>query len=354
MGESGLRVLVVDDEPAIRRFLHSALTSHAHSVFEASGGQEALSLVVTHRPDLVILDLGLPDMDGIEVTRRLREWTSIPIIILSVRGAESDKIAALDAGADDYLTKPFGAGELMARMRVVMRHVAPEADDAVFSSGELTVDLARRLVAVGGEGDPAHPHRIRPAPAPGHTCRQGADSHPTPAPGVGAGLRAGSPHPACERQQPAAKARTGPFPAALSHHRARRRVPSTHRSTRARLSARRCGRRRLWSGPALLDAKRPRPRRSRTRPLLHHVGPEVRPHQRLASGFSRPPPATFGNEAFRRRWKLPTQRHVLFAAGRSRTSATTAARVVRGTGPHAQGLEPQEGWDQVRQRGARR
>jgi len=151
MSESGLRVLVVDDEPAIRRFLHSALTSHAHSVFEASGGQEALSLVVTHRPDLVILDLGLPDMDGIEVTRRLREWTSIPIIILSVRGAESDKIAALDAGADDYLTKPFGAGELMARMRVVMRHVAPEADDAVFSSGELTVDLARRRVAVGGK-----------------------------------------------------------------------------------------------------------------------------------------------------------------------------------------------------------
>jgi len=146
MSDDGLRVLVVDDEPAIRRFLHSALSAHGHTIFDAASGQEALARVVADRPDLVILDLGLPDMDGIEVTRRLREWTSLPIIILSVRGEEGDKIAALDAGADDYLTKPFGAGELMARMRAVMRHVAPMADDAIFSTGELTVDLARRRV----------------------------------------------------------------------------------------------------------------------------------------------------------------------------------------------------------------
>ncbi len=150
MDESKLRVLVVDDEPAVRRFLRASLTGHGNEVYEAVTGQEALSAAVAHHPDLIILDLGLPDMEGIEVTRRLREWTRIPIIILSVREHETDKVDALDAGADDYLTKPFGVGELLARMRAAMRHTVQPATEPVFTTGELTLDLERRLVTMAG------------------------------------------------------------------------------------------------------------------------------------------------------------------------------------------------------------
>ncbi len=150
MNESGPRVLVVDDEPAIRRFLHTSLSAHGYTLFEACTGQEALSAVIAHRPDLIILDLGLPDMDGIEVTRRLREWTQIPIIIVTVQEQESAKIAALDNGADDYVTKPFGMGELLARMRVALRRAAPAATDPVFTTADLAVDVAHRLVTVAG------------------------------------------------------------------------------------------------------------------------------------------------------------------------------------------------------------
>lgn len=146
-----VRVLVVDDERPIRRFLTTSLSAHGYAVFEAADGPEALAAVVDQRPDLVILDLGLPGMDGVEVTQRLREWTPLPIIILSVRDQEGDKIAALDAGADDYLTKPFGIGELLARLRVALRRAAVPGGEPVFSAGELTVDLARRLVTVGGQ-----------------------------------------------------------------------------------------------------------------------------------------------------------------------------------------------------------
>ena len=149
MSESGPRVLVVDDEPAIRRFLHASLSAHGYSVFEAVNGQEGLAAVTAHRPDLVILDLGLPDMDGIEVTRRLREWTPVPIIVVTVQEQESAKIAALDAGADDYVTKPFGMGELLARMRASLRRAASPTAEPVFSTGQLTVDLGLRQVIVG-------------------------------------------------------------------------------------------------------------------------------------------------------------------------------------------------------------
>jgi len=151
MNEIGLRVLVVDDERAIRRYLHAALNAQGYTVYEASGGKEALNLVVADRPDLVILDLGLPDLDGVEVTRQLREWTNIPIIILSVREQEIDKINALDAGADDYLTKPFSSGELMARMRAALRHTMQATSEPVFEADNLKVDLTRRLVKVGDE-----------------------------------------------------------------------------------------------------------------------------------------------------------------------------------------------------------
>ena len=143
------RILVVDDEPEIRRFLRASLKLHQYEVFEAETGQEAIKSIVNHHPDLIILDLGLPDMDGTEVTRQVREWTKIPIIILSVRNRESDKISALDAGADDYLTKPFGVGELLARIRVVMRHLPQSNPDPVYQIGALKVDLARHQVALG-------------------------------------------------------------------------------------------------------------------------------------------------------------------------------------------------------------
>jgi two-component system KDP operon response regulator KdpE len=151
MGEAGLSILVVDDEPAIRRFLRTSLGAFGHSIEEAASGEEALQTVAVSHPELIILDLGLPDMDGVEVTRRLREWTQIPIIVLSVREHENDKIAALDAGADDYLTKPFGIGELMARIRVALRRSGQPEDAPIFQIGDLVVDLSQRSVSLRGE-----------------------------------------------------------------------------------------------------------------------------------------------------------------------------------------------------------
>ena len=150
MTEHSGRVLVVDDEPAIRRFLRTALTANGYSVAEAASGLAANSVAISERPDIVLLDLGLPDMDGIDVTRLFRTWTRAPIIVISVRGQEADKVAALDAGADDYLTKPFGMEELLARMRVAMRHAASDAGEPVFVSGELVVDHALHEVRLNG------------------------------------------------------------------------------------------------------------------------------------------------------------------------------------------------------------
>ena len=150
MTENALRVLVVDDERAIRRFLRTSLTAHGYAVYEASNGQEALSAVIGDRPDLIVLDLGLPDLNGLEVTRQLREWTRIPIIVLSVREEEATKVAALDVGADDYLTKPFGIAELMARIRVALRHADQPAGEPVFEVGDLRMDRARRQVLMAG------------------------------------------------------------------------------------------------------------------------------------------------------------------------------------------------------------
>ncbi len=148
MSEGGPRVLVVDDEPAIRRFLRTSLSAHGYAVFDAASGREALWAAAAQRPDLVILDLGLPDVDGIAVTQRLRDWTQVPIIIVTVQEQEAAKIAALDAGADDYVTKPFGMGELLARVRAALRRATIPAGELVFSFGQLTVDLGRRLVTI--------------------------------------------------------------------------------------------------------------------------------------------------------------------------------------------------------------
>ena len=145
------KVLIVDDEKAIQRFLRNALSGGEFALHEAGTGQEALAATVAIRPDLIILDLGLPDMDGIEVLRRLREWSQTPVIILSVREREGDKIAALDAGADDYVTKPFGIGELLARMRVALRRSIQETTEPVYKVEGLEVDLPRRRVLVEGK-----------------------------------------------------------------------------------------------------------------------------------------------------------------------------------------------------------
>lgn len=151
MSKNGYRVLVVDDEPEIRRFLRASLKTHRHEVIEADNGTQAISQVREHQPDLVILDIGLPDMDGIEVTRRVRMWSQIPIIILSVRSREADKVEALNAGADDYLTKPFGVGELLARIQVVMRRVGNTGTQPVYQVGDLVVDFDRRQVSLAGK-----------------------------------------------------------------------------------------------------------------------------------------------------------------------------------------------------------
>jgi two-component system KDP operon response regulator KdpE len=148
MANQDMRILIVDDEKTIRRFLKATLISHGYNVFEAANGKEALEYSVSSHPDAIILDLGLPDMDGIEVTRQIRKRAKTPIIILSVRENEADKIAALDAGADDYLTKPFNAGEMLARLRAVMRRLLPQNERSVFKVGKLSIDIANHNVEV--------------------------------------------------------------------------------------------------------------------------------------------------------------------------------------------------------------
>jgi two-component system KDP operon response regulator KdpE len=149
--KENLRLLIVDDEKAIRNFLKTSLSSYGYSVFEVATGREALDKVVEVHPDVVILDLGLPDIDGIEVIRRIRKHTKTPIIILSIRDDASEKIAALDAGADDYLTKPFSTGELLARVRAVMRRFLPLDKEDVFKIGRLSMDITKRQVSVGSD-----------------------------------------------------------------------------------------------------------------------------------------------------------------------------------------------------------
>jgi len=150
--EVGALILAIEDDPQILRFLRTTLTSSGYRLIEAITGGEGINQVALHHPDIIILDLGLPDLDGLDVTRRLREWCETPIIVVSAREKEHDKVEALDAGADDYLTKPFGTAELLARIRVALRHSLKSmgADDGQFEVGELRVDLVRRQVFVQG------------------------------------------------------------------------------------------------------------------------------------------------------------------------------------------------------------
>lgn len=143
--------LVIDDEPQIRRLLRVTLEAGGYRVFDAATGKDGIVEAAQRRPEVVLLDLGLPDLDGVTVLKRLREWTSVPVIVLSVRDREEDKIAALDQGADDYVTKPFNSGELLARLRAALRHAQPQGADALFRSGHIEVDLAARIVRKRGE-----------------------------------------------------------------------------------------------------------------------------------------------------------------------------------------------------------
>lgn len=146
------RIVVIDDEAPIRRFLRSSLDPKEFTLFEAEDGTSGLREVARRNPEIVLLDLGLPDIDGIDVARQLREWTQVPIIVLSARGREQDKVDALDAGADDYLTKPFSVAELFARIRVALRHARrDEPEVPVVTVGDLRIDLAAREVSRGGE-----------------------------------------------------------------------------------------------------------------------------------------------------------------------------------------------------------
>jgi two-component system KDP operon response regulator KdpE len=145
-------ILIIEDEEPIRRFLRLSLEGHSFRIVECATALEGLSLAASHNPDIILLDLGLPDMDGLGLVTSLREWSRTPVIVISARGQETDKVAALDAGADDYLTKPFGTRELLARVRVALRHAGPEAEDQpVFLLGRWRVDLAKRQVLVAGQ-----------------------------------------------------------------------------------------------------------------------------------------------------------------------------------------------------------
>src|SRR5437764_9008521 len=145
-------VLLIDDEPQMRRFLRPALLGNGYRIEEAASGEDGIRQAAMRMPDVVLLDLGLPDIDGLEVTRRLREWSQVPILVISARGREDDKVAALDAGADDYVTKPFGVRELFARIRVALRHVHPvgAGGEPIYEVGPIRIDEARHEVSVDG------------------------------------------------------------------------------------------------------------------------------------------------------------------------------------------------------------
>ena len=153
MTDAAPLVLLIEDEPQMRRFLRAALESHDYRLVEAETVREGLAQATSRTPDVILLDLGLPDGDGLDLTRRIREWASTPIIVISARGKEQDKVAALDAGADDYLTKPFGTDELLARLRVALRHAARAGsdDEPVFVAGEMRIDLPARRVFLGSD-----------------------------------------------------------------------------------------------------------------------------------------------------------------------------------------------------------
>ncbi|MBV7509564.1 response regulator [Bacillus sp. sid0103] len=151
MTTSGAKILVIDDEPQIQKLLRVTLQAQGFEIVAASSGEEGILKTTMVRPDLIVLDLGLPDIPGMEVLHRIREWTQIPFIVLTAKDREEDKITALDSGADDYVTKPFGMGELVARIRVALRHNAKSQDEPILDFGRLVIDLSGRTVELDGK-----------------------------------------------------------------------------------------------------------------------------------------------------------------------------------------------------------
>ena len=218
---SASRVLVVDDEPQIRRALAVNLRARGYEVDLAETGEEALELAARHHPDVVVLDLGLPGIGGVEVIEGLRGWSRVPIIVLSVREAESDKVAALDAGADDYVTKPFGMDELLARLRSALRRATPAEEEAVVTTADFAIDLAaKRVVERVGRGGPADADRVADRRGAGAAPRQARRAEAAAAGGVGSGLRDRDQLPAGVHGAGPPQARAEPVGAAVLHHRA--------------------------------------------------------------------------------------------------------------------------------------
>jgi two-component system KDP operon response regulator KdpE len=151
IAENGARILVIDDEPQIQKLLKVTLRAHQFEIHEATTGEDGVKQASIVHPDLIVLDLGLPDMSGMDVLKRIRDWSNVPIIVLTAKEREEDKITALEGGADDYVTKPFSMGELVARIRVALRHVAKSVNEPILQFGELVVDLAHRAVELNGE-----------------------------------------------------------------------------------------------------------------------------------------------------------------------------------------------------------
>ena len=215
------RVLVVDDEPQIRRAMRTSLEAHGYEVRTVGTGEEAVVAAAEDDPELVLLDLGLPDLDGTDVIRRVRSFSEVPIIVLSVRDRQADKVAALDAGADDYVTKPFGVEEVLARLRAALRRSqAGEPSPPVLRFGELEVDLGRRLVTVGELARAPDEDRVRAARGVRDEPREAPDPPVAAAEGVGTGVRAGEPLPPRVRAFVAPQARGRGFGASADPDRA--------------------------------------------------------------------------------------------------------------------------------------
>ena len=235
--ERPTHILVVDDEEQIRRALKSILSTRGYSLEMAATGEEALIKAIDTPPDLVVLDLMLPDMSGIDVCRELRTWMTSPILILSVRSNEADKITALDEGADDYLTKPFSAGELLARIRALLRRAAAlTSPPPVIHSGDLEIDIARRRVRRAGEEVALTPTEFDILAFLARNAGLVVTQKHDPRAGLGAGVGGGRPDAARARQQPAQEDRAAARRPPLHHHRAGRRLPLRDRGRRGLLA----------------------------------------------------------------------------------------------------------------------
>ena len=219
------RVLVVDDEPQIVRGLKIILRGAGYAVEAAETKADALAALAARPPDALVLDLVLPDGQGVDVCREVRTWSRLPIVVLSAVGDEREKVRALDAGADDYITKPFGTDELLARLRAVLRRSGDGGSSPVIEVGELVIDLTDRSVSRGGDADPPHADRVRAAPGARPAPRTARHPPPAPAGGLGARVRRRDPLPPRPRRPHPLQAGAGPVAAHIRDHRARRRLP---------------------------------------------------------------------------------------------------------------------------------